>query len=85
MSSVLIMESPVHGRSSTDISATVKKHGGIVPHLHAIHALSGADTTAASSGIGKTKILNMLAVATNLSSVGDKDADIVDVVKQNSS
>ena len=51
MSSVLIMESPVHGRSSTDIRATVQKHGGVVPHLCAAHALSGADTTAASFGI----------------------------------
>ena len=51
MSSVLIMESPVHGRSSTDIRATVQKHGGVVPHLRAAHALSGADTTAASFGI----------------------------------
>ena len=82
MSSVFIMKSPVHGRSSTDIRATVQKHGEIVPHLLAAHALSGTDTTAASFGIGKTKVLKVLAMGTNLSSVGDKDADMVDFVKQ---
>ena len=77
MSSVLITESSFHGRSSTDIRETVEKHDGIVPHFLAGHALSGADTTAASFGIGKTMVLKVLAMETNLSS-----AYMVNVVKQ---
>ena len=38
MSSLLIMESSVHDHSSTDIRATIQKHGGIIPHLLAAHA-----------------------------------------------
>ena len=40
-----------------DIIQSVKVHTSIVPDLLAIHALTGADTSAASFGIGKIKAL----------------------------
>ena len=54
----MFMESPVHGRQTTDIRATAKKHANILPNLLAAHGLSGCDTVAPCYGIGKMKILN---------------------------
>ena len=51
----MFMESPVHGRQTIDIRATVKEHANILPNLLAAHRLSGCDTVAPCYGTGKVK------------------------------
>ena len=53
----MFVESSVHGRQTTDIRTTAKKHANILPNLLAAHGLSGCDTVAPCYGIGKMKIL----------------------------
>ena len=46
-----------------DIMQSVKVHTSIVPDLLVIHALTGADTSAAKFGIGKIKALKVARTA----------------------
>ena len=72
----LCMCSTVKDRAVIDIMQSVKVHTSIVPDLLAIHALTGADTSAATFGIGKIKALKVARTAT------DTQADEAIVLEQ---
>ena len=81
--SQLCMCSPVKDRAVIDIMQSVKVHTSIVPDLLAIHALTGADTSAATFGIGKTKSLKVARTARfPLLAIGDTQADEAIVFEQ---
>lgn len=62
MTCTVIMEGISHGRTVVDIGETAKKHAVIAPQLLAAHAITGCDTVAQLSGIGKiTAIKTLLA------------------------
>ena len=76
----MFMESPVHGRQTTDIRATAKEHANILPNLLAADGLSGCDTIAPCYGTGKMKILKTLKQGNHsLSCLGDSNANWPDV------
>ena len=52
LNNVLLMESPIKGRTVVDIGKTVQKHSEIVEGILPAHALSGCDTVASYFGIG---------------------------------
>ena len=54
------MQSPIKGRSATDIDATLEKHSSLVPNLIAAYTLTGSDTVASYFGIGKRVALKVL-------------------------
>ena len=60
LTNLMVMESPIHGRSVIDICRTVKNEEQIAHDLLACHALSGCDTVACYFGIGKVKALKTL-------------------------
>ena len=79
----MFMESSVHRRQTTDITATAKEHANLLPNLLAAHGLSGCDTVTPCYGIGKMKILKTLKQGNHsLSCLGDSNANWPDVVKQ---
>ena len=79
----MFMESSVHRRQTTDITATAKEHANLLPNLLAAHGLSGCDTVTPCYGIGKMKILKTLKQGNHsLSCLGDLNANWPDVVKQ---
>ena len=79
----IFMESSVHRRQTTDITATAKEHANLLPNLLAAHGLSGCDTVTPCYGIGKMKILKTLKQGNHsLSCLGDSNANWPDVVKQ---
>jgi len=47
-------------RNVTNIGATLRKHGDIVQHILALHALTGCDTVSSIYGIGKVKAAKVL-------------------------
>ena len=55
LTNIMVMESPIHGRSVIDIYSTVKNEGQIAHDLLSCHALPGCDTVACNFGIGKVK------------------------------
>ena len=81
----MFMESPVQGRQTVDIRATVKdqENAKILPNLLAAHGLSGCDTVAKCHGIGKTKVINALKQQKHsLRCLGDLNASWEDVLNQ---
>ena len=79
----LCMCSPVKDRAVINIIQSVKVHASIVPELLALHALTGADTSAATFGIGKIKALKVARTARlPLHAIGDTKADEAIVLKQ---
>ena len=79
----LCMCSTVKDRAVIDIMQSVKVHTSIVPDLLAIHALTGADTSAATFGIGKIKALKVARTARfPLHAIGDTQADEAIVLEQ---
>ena len=56
LKNVVLMESPIKGRTVVDIGTTVRKHSEIVVGILPAHALSGCDTVASYFGIGKATI-----------------------------
>lgn len=54
------LESPLKGRATIDIDATVQENLSIIPGLLAAHALTGCDTVASHYGIGKGIVLKVL-------------------------
>ena len=82
LTGVVVMESPVQERVVVDICETVKANKSIIPDLLSAHALSGCDTVACCSGIGKKTSVKMLQEGYSLSSVGDVSASFTDVTKQ---
>ena len=69
-------------RSVVDIAATVRKHSPIITQLLAAHAISGCDTVAQLSGLGKATIVKNLLKGPTLEKLSDKDADIRDVIAE---
>jgi hypothetical protein len=53
LKNVVLMESPIKGRTVIDIGKIVQKHSEIVEGILPVHALSGCDTVASYFGIGK--------------------------------
>ena len=79
----MFMESSVHRRQTTDITATAKEYANLLPNLLAAHGLSGCDTVTPCYGIGEMKILKTLKQGNHsLSCLGDSNANWPDVVKQ---
>ena len=78
----LLMEGASSDRAVIDIAATCRKHAAIVSHLLAAHALSGCDTVAKLSGIGKATIVKKLQNGHTLDQVGEKDANIDGVIAE---
>jgi hypothetical protein len=76
------MEGTSAERSLIDIGATTKKHSKIVPQLLAAHALSGCDTVAQMSGIGKARVVKVLKNGLELSKIGDPAVSIANVIKE---
>ena len=80
---LLCMCSTVKDRAVIDIMQSVKVHTSIVPDLLVIHALTGADTSAATFGIGKIKALKVARTARlPLHAIGDTQADEAIVLEQ---
>lgn len=82
LQAAVFMKSPVFGRRCADIKATYVQHRDIAADLPAVHALSGVDSVAATFGIGKTTVLKVAKMGYRLNLLGDKTADITQVIKQ---
>jgi hypothetical protein len=82
LADVLIMESPIRGKSVIDIAKTVQKHEDIVEGLLAAHALTGCDTVASCFGIGKGTAIKVLRQGKPLTLLGVLDSPIDDVAAQ---
>lgn len=82
LTSHMIMESPIHGRTVIEIQATVKQQQSIVDGLLSMHALSGCDTCACYFGIGKVTVLKVLREGYSLSLLGDIHALLPDITRQ---
>ena len=79
----LCMCSPVKDRAVIDIMQSVKVHTSIVPDLLALHAFTGADTSAATFGIGKIKALKVARTARlPLHAIGHTQSDEAIVLEQ---
>ena len=79
----VLMVSPIDGRSTIDINATVNQHRDIIPNLLAAHGLTGCDTVAPYFGIGKSVALNVLRSGVHsLSSIGDTNCTLSDIMSQ---
>ena len=79
----LCMCSTVKDRAVIDIMQSVKVHTSIVPNRFALHALTGADTSAATFGVGKIKALKVARTARlPLRAIGDTQADEAIVLEQ---
>ena len=70
LTSTLLMEPTIPGRSSAHIGYIVAKHRSLAPQLHSAHALSGCDTVASYFGIGKTKVVKVLEAGNRLNYLG---------------
>jgi len=70
----VLMESTSAYRTIVDIGATTQKNKAIIPSLLAAHALSGCDTVARLTGIGKIKVIKQLVKGLHLDHLGVKDA-----------
>ena len=81
-SASVLMVSPIHGRSMIDINATVNQHCDIIPNLLAAHGLTGCDTVAPYFGTGKSVTLNVLRSVHSLSSIGDTNCTLSDIMSQ---
>ena len=60
LKNVVLIESPIKGRTVVDIGKTVQKHSEIVEGILPAHALAGCDTAAFYFGIGKATVLKTL-------------------------
>ena len=60
LKNVVLMESPIKGRTVVDIGKTEQNHSQIVKGILLAHALSGCDTVASYFGIGKATLLKTL-------------------------
>ena len=78
----VLMGSTSADRTIVDIGATTQKNKAIIPSLLAAHALSGCDTVARLTGIGKIKVIKQLEKGLHLDHLGVKDAsfDLVFVI-----
>ena len=79
MTSTVIMEGTSQGRTIVDIGETAKKHAAIVSQLLAAHAITGCDTVAQLSGIGKITAVKTLLAGHPLQLLGE-DSSLKDIV-----
>ena len=75
----ILMESFNSNRSVINIIQSKNKHSSIMPSLIAAHALSGCDSVPRLFGIGKLTVLKHLKQGILLTSLGDKESNIIDV------
>jgi len=61
---------------------SVNKHTALIPHVLAIHTITGCDTAAAIYGIGKSRAVTTSRNALVLDSLGITDAPWEDVEKE---
>ena len=66
LTSTLLMEPTIQGRSSAHIGYTVAAHRSLAPQLHSAHALSWCDNFASYFGIGKTNVVKILEAENRL-------------------
>ena len=79
LSCQLVMESTGKERALVDIEATVKAHTNVVPHLLAMHCISGCDTMAQFFGVGKGTALRAINAGFHLNSLGDLKRSLTEV------
>ena len=72
-------------RTVIDLAATVKRHAAIISQLLAAHALSGCDTVARFSGLGKATVIKHLQKGHKLEQLGQLNAALPDVIAEASS
>lgn len=65
-----------------DIRATVTKHKDIVPQILAMHGLTGCATVGTYHGIGKVSALDVSKSGMSLSSLGEADTLVEEVMPQ---
>ena len=70
LKNVVLMESPIKGRTVVVIGITVPKHSEIVEGIHPAHALSVCDTVASYFGIEKATVLKTLRLGHSLNLLG---------------
>ncbi|KAH3727456.1 hypothetical protein DPMN_053391 [Dreissena polymorpha] len=68
------MKSTSADRTIVDIGATTQKNKAIISSLFAAHALSGCDTVARLTGIGKIKVVKQLEKGLHLDHLDVKEA-----------
>ncbi len=72
MTCTVIMEGTSSGRTVVDIGETAKKHAAIVTQLLALHAITGCDTVAQLTGIGKITAIKTLLAGQSLKLLGEE-------------
>lgn len=82
LSSMMLMEGTSGERTMVDIGATAAKHQLIIPSLLAAHALTGCDTVARLTGIGKLKVIKQLEKGTEIRLLGELDCNTDEVVTE---
>ena len=82
LKNVVLMESPIKGRTVVDIGKTVQKHSEIVEGILPVHALSGSDTVASYFGIGKATVLKTLRSGHSLNLLGAPGHSMEYVIQQ---
>jgi hypothetical protein len=82
LKNVVLMESPIKGRTVVDIGKTVQKHSEIVEGILPAHALSGCDTVASYFGIGKATVLKTLRSGHSLKLLGAPGHSMESVIQQ---
>ena len=75
----MIVQSPIHGRTCVDIPAIVMKHRIIIPHVLAVHSLSGCDTVVATYGVGKVTAMSVAQKGLKLDTLGKIGCDMKQV------
>jgi 5'-3' exonuclease len=80
LSCCLSMEGPSAERTTIDIGATAHEHGLLLSQLPAAHALSGCDTVAQCSGVGKSTIIKVLKSDIEWNKFGVLMEDIGDII-----
>ena len=82
LKNVVLMESPIKGRTVVDIGKTVQKHSEIVEGILPAHALSGCDTVGSYFGIGKVTVLKTLRSGHSLNFLGAPGHSMESVIQQ---
>lgn len=82
LKNIVLMESPIKGRTVVHIGKTVQKHSEIIEGILPAHALSGCDTVASYFGIGKATVLKMLRSGHSLDLLGAPGHTMESVIQQ---
>ena len=82
LSCQLHMVGTSHSRHTVDIKATAEIHGNLAKDLLAAHALTGCDSVSCLYGIGKVTVIKTMQSGLSLSSLGDPNIAMPDVVAE---